>query len=36
MRGFTFPVWRFGVTVYCTRRAIGFAIGIRNRLTDKP
>ena len=33
MRGITFPVGPFGVTLYATSRAVGFAIGIRRRLT---
>lgn len=35
MRGVTFALGPFGVTFYATTRAIGFAIGIRHRLTKK-
>jgi hypothetical protein len=35
MRGVTFPLGPFGVTFYCTSRAVGFAIGLRRRLTEK-
>jgi hypothetical protein len=32
MRGITFPLGPLGVSVYCTNRCVGIAIGIRRRL----